>query len=174
MDISAWGALGEVVGALAVVLSLVYLASQLKDSARIARVQAHQNQTRSSELVMQMLVRYPDAWRRGHAQPDGLAPEELSRFHSLMYAQLFHVADIWQAGRNDAFDDATRDAWMRAAASFVTSEGGEAWWAEARALFIPELVKSIDELRGHVPPWPEVHPGQFVDLASEGSRAPGA
>ena len=41
MDWTAWGALGELLGALAVVITLVYLAKQVRYSNIIARAEAY-------------------------------------------------------------------------------------------------------------------------------------
>lgn len=167
MDVAAWGALGEMVGAFAVVISVIYLAGQVRDSSKVARVQAHQLQSQAAQLLQRMEIDHPGPWRRGLAAPESLSPDELSQFHSLLYSHLLHCGDVWHAGRNGVFDQATHDAWLNVMASLTNSAGGAAWWAESRSLFVPELVDDLEKARKVVPPWTAIHPGQYRDLLED-------
>lgn len=161
MDISAWGAIGEVIGAAAVVVSLIYLANQVKYAARAAQVQAHQGVTQSGLQLNEMIVAHPDAWARGHAAPSSLSPEDRITFHYILTSHLFQLVDLWHATANQSFDEAIFQRWLVAVASMLKTEGGAEFWDGARTLFIPELVSAIDEARRQVPPWTELHPGHI-------------
>ena len=106
MDWTAWGALGELLGALAVVITLVYLAKQVRYSNVIARAEAYRD-TRGR--IAQML----DQWSNDRDWADlfiqirfrGLRRHELSReqraqaglrFQVLVnqYAGIFHDVEL--------------------------------------------------------------------------------
>ena len=162
LDIAIWAAIGEVLGAVAVVVSVVYLANQVRDSAKVARVQAHQQQTHGAHSLMAMQIGDAEAWVRGVASPESLGAPDRSRFYCMLYAFMFHVADLWHARENGVSHDETYAAWVNAVASITKTPGGEEWWAVARDLFVPGIVSTIDVARERVPPWNEVHPELFV------------
>ena len=164
MDIQAWGAFGELVGAIGVVISVIYLANQVKDAGRTAQVQAHQGVTQSGVKLMEMLAENAEAWSSGHSDPESLAPGQRVKFHSVLYAWLFIVVDLWHARANGAFDESILRRWVGGLAAALNTPGGSAWWSEARRSTIPEVAAAIDTARDRLRPLTEVHPGWFPSL----------
>ena len=85
----AIGAVGEVVGALAVVVSIVYLAIQIRQSGRIGRFTAHQNLTESLSSIIEPF--YSDAqlsriWQLADDAPEQMTPEQRERFGIVLYS----------------------------------------------------------------------------------------
>jgi hypothetical protein len=83
MDWEAVGAIGEIVGALAVIVTLVYLSSQVRQNTRASRVAAVQaaseNSSRFSELIAADAELSELVWR-GLREPDSLDAAETRRF----------------------------------------------------------------------------------------------
>ena len=83
MNWEAAGALGEIIGALAVILTLLYLSIQVRQNTKASRLSAVQaaseNSSRFSELLAADPVLNELVWR-GLRDPDSLDPVESRRF----------------------------------------------------------------------------------------------
>lgn len=101
MDWDALGAIGELVGAVAVVASLVYLARQIRQnsslveqSAAAAQAQAAIVSAGHGAAAFRWLAGDPELtriWFTGVAAADQLSEEELRRFDLLLVAQLIEI-----------------------------------------------------------------------------------
>ena len=90
MNWDAIGAVGEIVGALAVVISLIYLATQIRTSngaVRQASMQEIQNQIAKWQQELFSSEELWNIWIKGNANDQSLSKEELGRFR-LMLLQL--------------------------------------------------------------------------------------
>lgn len=70
MDIQDLGAIGEIVGGMAVLITLVYLGIQTRTNTRALRAQTHQQITESRRQTLILFFEYPelhDAVNRAHA-----------------------------------------------------------------------------------------------------------
>lgn len=173
MDVAIWAAIGEVLGAVAVVISVIYLANQVRHSAKVARVQAHQQQTHGAHSLMNLQTIHAEAWVGGVADPMSLSEADRSRFYCMLYSFMFHMADLWHAREQGVSHDDAYAAWVNVVASVTKSPGGEQWWAVARTLFAPGIVEEVEGARDHVPPWTDVHPEVFaVPSATSSAELP--
>ena len=167
MDWAAVGALGEVVGGLAVVFSLVYVAFQVRQNSRL--IDQNSRQLEASMYYASgegfnrwwsLLIQDPEVaalWRRG-LDGDSLTPEEALRFRSMammLFTTLennFHQLQLGSHNRNTL--EISRSSWTR----LLNSPGGRAWWErEARRSFTPPFVDAVEAL-----------------LRGEGGEVPGA
>ena len=156
MNWQAIGAIGELVGGLAVVLSLVYVGFQVRQNSR----QIDQN-SRQLEASMYhasgegfnrwwtLIVRDEAVailWKRGLAG-EALSPTDSLRFNSMammLFTTLennFHQLQLGSHRRNTL--EISKSSWGR----LLTSPGGSAWWErEARRSFTPEFIEAIESL----------------------------
>ena len=91
MNWEALGAIGEIVGAVAVVLTLGYLAVQIRQNNRSLHQAALQETARCANDFSSLLVRDPDLNRiysKGISDYSSLSGEELSQFSHLLYIGL--------------------------------------------------------------------------------------
>ena len=89
MNWEAISAIGQIVGALAVVISLIYLAREIRSNARSARLASVDTLNR----WLGELVEHPhlsELYYRGIHDFESLKGADLVRFSSLM-GQLFHI-----------------------------------------------------------------------------------
>jgi len=108
LTIQDWGAIGEVIGAAAVVVSLIYLAiqirqntKQIQQSIRSNRLSALERDIAAGNRIRELLVVNPDlldVFSRGAADPDTLDQQERARFGMLLRMMFseFHGAYIRQ------------------------------------------------------------------------------
>jgi hypothetical protein len=158
MSLQDLGAIGDLVGGIAVVVSLVYLANQIRHSSR----QMDQN---SRQLEASMYVQTNDAfsrwWTLLAASPElsdlwlrGLAGEELGRRDGLRFRFLMGI--LWTAFENN-FQQVELGAVRRnpltisgrSLRRLLTSPGGERWWAtEAADVLTPEFRAAVEAALG--------------------------
>jgi len=147
MNWEAIGAIGEVVGAFAVVLTLVYLTMQVRQADLGIRASTYQhllaeranvNMTISANGALANIV------RRGFSG-DELDPDERQRLHgvALQAFLLFNSAHrLYQSGVIDD-DDWRTDAGLIAA--WKSWPGFSSWWPIQRHLFNPTFADLVDE-----------------------------
>lgn len=87
MNWDAISAIGEIVGAVAVVLTLVYLTVQIRQNTAVVSTATQDSITAGFNSVNQAVIADSDLagiFLRGTAEPDSLTPEEAVRFSFLM------------------------------------------------------------------------------------------
>ena len=87
MNWDAIGAVGEILGAIAVVFSLIYLASQIRVSNRVARQEAMHESMEGFSNIMGQLVMEPTLsriWVKGSANDKDLTIYDMVRYRSFL------------------------------------------------------------------------------------------
>ena len=95
MNWEAIGAVGEIVGALGVVVSLVYLASQIRTQNRESRLAAATEWTNQWNEFSVSFAEHPtlaEVWRKGSQEFSSLNPSEVVQF-SAQCGRFFRVAE---------------------------------------------------------------------------------
>ena len=82
----AVAATGEVVGALAVVISLVYLAVQVRQNTRVMRAAAKHSLTEATQGLIYKMSEHPDCWVKLVSGQPADSPEEDARMSLLVRA----------------------------------------------------------------------------------------
>jgi hypothetical protein len=151
------GNLGDFVGGLAVIATLLYLAVQIRQNTRILRTSAEQ--TADPIAVIANIAQSPEnaaVYHRGLADPSELSGEERTHFY-LMMASTFYV--LHQGYRAYQLGTQTVETWQwqsRALKFHAAQPGVRTWWREqGHALFDPEseFCKVVDsEIRKHDAP----------------------
>jgi len=133
MSWDAIGAIGEVVGALGVVVTLVYLSRQISESSR-------QMKANSSVSLNQLINEAFDPiynndrtiriWTQGLATPEKLSAEDQAIF-SLFMARLVHVLITCFAHRGfGTIESGAFDRYAGTLNSLLSTPGGRAWLEE--------------------------------------------
>ena len=138
MDIMELGAIGELVGGAGVIVTLVYLALQIRHNTSATRAGNQRSALSAWAAVTAPLHSDPElsglfAQALDNAEP--LSREERIRVHYL----LLHIVNFswdqfvgWQAG---IVDEPQVLAWERYIASVVAKPGGRSWWDSVRELY---------------------------------------
>ena len=86
MNWDAIGAIAELVGAVGVIASFLYVAAQVRGSTRASRVESKLQSTRLLHSFIDVLIETPelnDLYLRGLADPDLLSTAEYYRFSNM-------------------------------------------------------------------------------------------
>jgi len=144
----AVGALGEIIGAAAVVVSLIYLASQIRAQNREARAAAvHQVMHEYSEMISRLHEpEMADVWVRAHEDFGSLSPPERLRFVVYMMVAMRTFEDAYFQWREARLED---DVWRSLLAPLCDLKSTEAFarfWQLRRHQVRPEFADYLDRL----------------------------
>ncbi len=153
MTIQELGSLGELIAAIATVITLAYLAIQIRQSAKVTRQAAVHSGVESGLAVRLELIRDPDVaalYLKGLSDRQSLSPEDLLRFNMLMQSIFENLREAFEHYRRGDLDEAS---WKSQAAVFrwlLAQPGGEwAWkrYAEDHAEFHEALEALLGRAR---------------------------
>ncbi len=152
MNWEALGAIGETIGALGVIGTLVYLAVQIRQNTKSLRASTYQAVLDSSRSDNELVLIHPHlerVYRVGRRDPTALTDEERPLFRHLV-AQLFqHHEMMFLQHQQGVIDD---DLWERrqiALQMLVSQPGVRQWWSGSgamRRIFDSRFQELVDSL----------------------------
>jgi hypothetical protein len=150
MNWEAIGAVGEAVGAIAVVVTLAYLAMQIRQNTGATRAASHHaviEALNQGNLAQARDAELAQIWVSGLKDRGVLTEVERQRFDSLCLAY-FHVFDsLWYSAK---VGTAERDLLLSEEKGFVylmDSSGVYDWWEANPYAFSPEFRNYMEEFR---------------------------
>ena len=147
MNWDAIGALGELAGATAVVLSLVYVAVQIRDNTRSQQAATYHAMTSAKNQVNLQISTSdyaPHILLKGSRDYRGLEVEERHRFNLLMRSILGVCEDIFVQYSKGFSDIQDHDINMAMVRDLLKQPGIEHWLTRNRHLFRKEFLSEID------------------------------
>jgi hypothetical protein len=165
MTLQDLAAIGDAVGGVAVIVTLVYLAIQIRQGTQIERAAGQRDLLSQLRGWVELTVSDPalfDVLRRGTRDWASLAPPEQEQFHAWALSLLL-LAEQALYMRADRFvNEGSFRGIEQAALSIVATPGGRAWWGVARHLLGNDISQHIDgalERRpADAPHWSELLP----------------
>ena len=155
MSIQDWGAIGEIVGALAVVASLIYLAMQIRQNTRqismsleSAKLAAFERTVESSNHAREILITNPevaDLFLKGLADYRNLPSSDKFRcnmlFRNLLSAfQGGYIRQLKMGG-----DSGELEGTRQALVTLIKNPGVRQWLEEVETDWRPEFAKVVAE-----------------------------
>jgi hypothetical protein len=148
MDITTLAAWGECVGGIAVVVSLVYLASQIRQNSKLLRTSTSSTSTAQNEASA-LIVQDPEVARiydAGLADRSSLSELDGRRFDTMM--------GMWVSGWNQEFqffiDGAmSPSVWesrKRVMLMLFQQSGMRTWWSQYREIYDDAFAESVEGL----------------------------
>ncbi len=155
MTLSDLANIGEFVGGIGVVVTLIFVGIQLRQNTRavqrssareagnalvaVVRINAH-----SAELTELML--------RALESLESVTPVERYRFDSWMYCWLHAHEQEHIASRESTYLDEFLAPKRRAIAAYLLTPGGSQWWNERKTWFTDYFQKVVDDIVAVPPP----------------------
>lgn len=148
MDWQMLQAVAESLGTAGVIVSLLYLAAQVRMGARATqRAAAHEFNSASREFYALLSANAEAAqiWQRGLVDPGSMTPAESMRLSTL----LLHVVSLWEE-QFYAVGDKDVPVWAKhgqtaARPEFAALPGFERWFAERGSWFSPAFREVLEE-----------------------------
>ena len=154
MNWDAIGAVGEIVGAVAVIVTLIYLAIQIRDSARAPRAAAVTDATTGMQAFYEALgsdLQTAKLFLDGMIDPDSLAKHEQFQFVMLLHSAFLGFQRSFFLSRAGTLDIELRDSIGTAVHAVNHLPGTAFYWRQRKAFFQPEFVEWVEELLARRP-----------------------
>lgn len=148
MNWDAIGAIAEVLGSLAVVITIAFLAIQLRYNSSAVRNATLQGQSASMAnwaLALAQDAELHDLYRRGLIDPDSLSRAETGRFDLVMLLAFQSNTSIYQQYANGAMTERVWADSLRLLSAPLGTPGGWASWQRQKALLPEDFQAVIDQ-----------------------------
>jgi len=149
MNWDAIGAIGEIVGAVAVIATLVYLAIQIRDSARASRSAAVTDATTAMQAFYQELGSNPKAsqlFLNALTDPGSLSREDEFQYLMMMHSQFVGFQRCFFLAQEGTLDVGLRDSIGTAVNAANHMPGMVLYWKQRKSFFQPEFVTWVEGL----------------------------
>ncbi len=149
MDWNAIGAIGEIIGALAVFLTLVYLALQIRQNTKAIQASAVDAGISKVNDVRESLYENGDLTRiyiQGMAQPADLDEESRVRFRLLLHNILLSISNIYSQTSYTGLSLSTWESQLVILERIIDSPGGRWFWKDYRLVFEESFREKVDEI----------------------------
>ena len=138
MNWDAVGAMGEIIGAGAVVISVVYLAVQIRKQTQDARLQATQELSAQGQHALDLLITNPEmvpVYAKAVQDYNSL-PNDDRLWAAILFQRIFRVVEQ-QLLHIDDFnaDQDYIDSFQRSFFEALTFPGVQQWWETSNNLF---------------------------------------
>lgn len=149
MNWEAIAAIGEAVGAAGVIATLLYLAVQVRASARASAVESKLTSSQFQLNFYTLLVQFPELQEimlGGRRDPSSLSPTEYYRFSNLLFIAFGSFSAAHFQFRNGSVSESDFFENLITIRYFIHSPGCQQWWEKiGKRMYGPEFVAIIDE-----------------------------
>jgi hypothetical protein len=152
MNWEAVGAVGEMLGAAGVIVTLIYLARQIRLSNAATRLSMSHSIASAARDWNKPLLEDPElAWtfQVGTEDPTALSPKEKARFIELCFSLLRMFEDAYYQYQNGALDPEVWRGYEKLYIAYALAPGFQMYWEQRRETFRPDFRAFIDS---HTPP----------------------
>ncbi len=149
MDIAALGAIGELVGGLAVVASLLYVGAQIKQNSALSLAATTSDAlNQSAELSQAIAVSKETAalFFKGIDDHDGLDADERSQFFFVMMSFMRRYENSEFQARQGLLPQAALQGFFGNLRALAPRRGFQSWWERAEAGFSQEFRAEVNAM----------------------------
>jgi hypothetical protein len=148
MNWEAIGAIGEVAGAFGVIVTLVFLTSQIRQANKGHRSAAYQAylERRSN---WQKTIADPEVNATliaGAFNPTSATEVQLQGMHQIMHLSMTFFEGAYHLWREGLLSDADWNSCSVMLSEFRATKGFQLWWPAVNDFFDPLYVEAVDEL----------------------------
>jgi len=140
IDWNAVGAVGDAVGAIGVIVTLIYLALQIRQNTSTLKAAAKHEATSRQLEYFDILLLNPElrrVYRAGLADFHALNPDERDLFGMLMYRAFLTFSEAYYEYRHAHFD---KEQWLESSEAVdwhLTHPGARDWWSHPKRREFP-------------------------------------
>ena len=146
MNWDALGAVGEIVAAVAVVVTLGYLAVQIRQNTDSVRAATIQDIVREGNVFVRDLALHPDLariWRSGLDSLETLSAEEREQFHFLILSFYRRVENTYHQSRRRLMDESDVAGFLTSSFYALARPGAREWWESNAFRFSPLMQEYV-------------------------------
>lgn len=147
MDWEATGALAEVVGAIGVIVSLIYLAIQIRQNTRSQKMQNYQELVMSVANFAESLGRDASSSRifwKGLSQPEAITSGEAGQLSLLLISFFRKYENVFQHNRQNFLTEEDWEEWSHNMRRLFWLPGVQQWWPAWRDAYHPDFREFLE------------------------------
>jgi hypothetical protein len=147
MNWDAIGAIGEIIGAMAVFLTLVYLALQIRQNTKAvqaAAVDASVGKLNDVRETMYENAEIASIYIQGLAEPDQLDEESRLRFRLLIHNILLAISNVYSQTGLTGLSLSTWESQILIVKRIISTPGGQRFWKASRLEFEETFRDQVD------------------------------
>lgn len=148
MNWEAIGVVAELLGAIGVILSLVFVGAQVRASTLASKVENKLSMTRLLVQYQDMMIEKPELYElilRGRKNPEQLTKAEYLQFSNLMMKALWYISGCFYQYRKGLLD---ADDWFEIkviAEYWLSSQSAYNWWLKiGRNSFTGDFMRFVE------------------------------
>jgi hypothetical protein len=144
------GNLGEFLGALGVIISLVYLAKQMQQNTTSVRAASFNSMVQNSIRLLEHAFidsEFAKFLHRVEEHPSPLTPEETVRWDAYMTAVFRHFGNLVYQYRVGALDQEMWESYERTLEFRLRAPSWRAWFEEHKEIFSKSLIDQVERIR---------------------------
>jgi hypothetical protein len=151
MNWDAIGAIAEAIGALAVVVSIIYLAVQIRSGTKTLRTTLRDSAFHNLQewnYVLSSDKDLPLIFKRGLRNPIDLNDKEIARFHHMMYSFYKVFENIYLHYLDGSI---AKEAWENnneILFLYCVQNGAKEYWQNRREIFDPRFIELVESSEG--------------------------
>lgn len=165
MNLQDLASIGELVGGIAVLITLLYLAYQLKQNTTVERASAQRDLLCQIREWWHLSLEHPflfEVIRRGLDDWESLTAEEKDQFNAWAWSFL-NIVEQAELMRGEGFaNESSYKGFLQAFVALAATPGGSVWWSYSRNVIEDHMSLVIDaELKSRspdLPTWKELFP----------------
>jgi len=162
-------AVSELTGAVAVVVTLAYVAIQIRQNTSALRSTATQAAHDQASGLYDLLATdgtLAELYTRGLTAPDALTVEETARFFSLSMGFMFRYQNWYLQTQSDLIDNELLESWARVLRQVSGTPGFKRFWQQRGYIFAPEFTAYLERDVFAAEPDPSYRPLGISPLVS--------
>lgn len=148
MTLDDLGSLGEFISGLAVVVTLVYLAIQIRHNTRAVRSSMHQDMVEATLRVAESLSDNADVGLivlKADADYDNLTAGELLRFEAYAERVFGNFESVYYSYRNSMIEEDLWASWESSCLADISRVAMRRFWQEQRPLHLRDFMDFVDQ-----------------------------
>ena len=139
--------LAQVIGAVAVVVSILYLAVQIRQNTRALRLTVHHAMSDAHAHYLALLAQDPNLFhlfRVGAADPASLSEEDQARLNLLLHHIFIEFEDSYYHHREGALPGPLAERLAKVLPAWLDQPGLRAWFEAQKNLMSDEFVRYVE------------------------------
>ena len=148
MNLDAIVAVSQLLAAVGVIISLIFVAIQLRQNTNAVRASSIQNLVQSLSANAQSWVENEGLISialKANSNPEQLSDEELARLHFWFVMAIRRFEGVYFQRSLGLVDSALIEGFERSHVSIIGSKSGLVWWNSAKEIFNSGFVSYVDQ-----------------------------
>jgi len=141
--------IAEVIGAAAIVVSLVYVGIEINENSRAVRSAMAKESTTAVSAWYTALgsnQQATHAFRVGLVEPEAISEDELAQFFYLAHGLMLEFQSAFYISQEGTLDQALQDSITRTLSATAHLAGFQMYWKQRAEIFYPEFRAHVEEI----------------------------